>query len=126
MITLDDTAGNLSVTIEHANHSKVSMTQEGNVAVTSPLGSIDVTAQAGSISLNAPAGNICLKAPEGSINLQAQTVGVTGKITATDDISTTGNITAGLIGLSTHLHSGVQTGPGMSGGPVPPPPTSGS
>jgi phage baseplate assembly protein gpV len=74
VITLDDTAGNLNVTLAHANGSTVAMTQEGNIAVKSLVGGINVTAQTGSINLNAPAGKINLQAQ--NITLQAQNVDV--------------------------------------------------
>lgn len=49
--------------------------------------------------------------------------GSTGKITANADIETTGQIkaadvVAGSVSLSTHTHSGVQTGSGISGPPI--------
>ncbi|SHN45948.1 phage baseplate assembly protein V [Chitinophaga sp. CF418] len=44
--------------------------------------------------------------------------GSDGKITASADIETTGDIKAGTVSLKAHVHSGVVTGPGTSGPPV--------
>lgn len=52
----------------------------------------------------------------GTINI-AGTLAVTGGISATGSISAT-NVTAGVVSLLTHVHSGVTTGGGTSGPPV--------
>lgn len=44
--------------------------------------------------------------------------GSDGKITASADIETTGDIKAGTVSLKAHTHSGVVIGPGTSGPPV--------
>lgn len=64
---------------------------------------------------------------DGSIEMQAQTFNMTGKVVIKGDISQTGSMTtsgsvtasgdvkAGSISLQNHKHSGVQSGPGMTG-----------
>lgn len=52
----------------------------------------------------------------GTINITG-TLAVTGGISATGSISAT-NVTAGVVSLLTHVHSGVTTGGGTSGPPV--------
>lgn len=55
----------------------------------------------------------------GAVNILASTVAITGNLTVSGTIVSTGEISKGAIGLSTHKHSGVSTGGGTSGGPVP-------
>lgn len=46
-------------------------------------------------------------------------VTVAGKITATQNIETPAEVKAGDIGLKTHKHTGVLSGPGNTAGPIP-------
>jgi hypothetical protein len=60
-------------------------------------------------------------AADGKIKLVSPSeIDVTGNLSVTGNITATGTITGpGGIGLTTHKHSGVQTGSGTSGTPVP-------
>ena len=58
-----------------------------------------------------PSGGINLKAPSG--------VSITGALNVTGTIIATGEITSGIIPLSTHLHPGVTPGAGDTGAPIP-------
>lgn len=50
--------------------------------------------------------------------IHSSTVNIHGNLNVTGDITTNGNITAGTVSLKTHIHSGVTTGGGVSGGPA--------
>lgn len=71
--------------------------------------------------LNAAPENYIRFDSDGNIELSPQeTVTILGKLTVRDDIETTdGDVIAGDITLKTHRTSGVTTGSGTSGGPVP-------
>lgn len=55
----------------------------------------------------------------GGINITTGLGGGSGKMIGDGDIQTTGSIKQGTVELGTHVHSGVQTGAGTSGPPVP-------
>jgi phage baseplate assembly protein V len=77
----------------------------GSVKITGPV-QILGTLSAGAISTVPGAGG-------GSGNMD-----IVGTINLTGDMAATGDISAGGKSLKTHIHSGVQTGPGNSGPPV--------
>jgi phage baseplate assembly protein V len=53
-----------------------------------------------------------------SVTVTAPTVAIKGNLTVTGTITAVGQITSGGIGLTSHRHSGVQTGGGTSGSSV--------
>lgn len=63
-----------------------------------------------------PAGKVTINVPAQGLTIVGD-VTVTGKISATDEI--TAKTTGTPIPLSTHKHTGVQVGGGVSGGPTP-------
>lgn len=97
--------------------------QEGNYTIT---GDVDVTGsytQLGNFELTGNmeiTGNVIINGTltvNGAIAGQNFT-GIGGTpMTSTADIQTTGDITAGAISLKNHVHGGVQTGGGTTGGP---------
>ena len=66
-------------------------------------------------------GNIIEINASGDINITVSgTATINGDLDVTGDI-TAGEVSVGVVNLSDHLHAGVTTGSGTSGGPVPPP-----
>lgn len=63
-----------------------------------------------------PAGLINIVAPTG-ITMTGN-LAVTGNIAATGTVGGAGGVSSGSINLTTHVHGGVTTGPGSTGGPV--------
>jgi len=55
----------------------------------------------------------------GQIDITADSLNITGDIELAGKLTATGEVQSGLIKLSTHAHSGVQTGGGTSGPPIP-------
>jgi len=85
--------------VEIASDGKIKMLSPTEIALTGPvkiLGNLDVT---GTMTFT------------GALSITGALI-VSGTVTALDFI-------AGALGFSTHKHSGVTTGPGTSGGPVP-------
>lgn len=92
----------------------------GNVAITAPG---DVTATAGG-SISATAGSVVtIEAPTinliGDVNLQGNFAQTGGNATMSGSLTTTGQVKAAGIPLSTHKHTGVTAGGATSGGPTP-------
>lgn len=82
----------------------VSVTADGTASVTAPAVNVDgadtVTVTSAAIELNGP-------------------VHITGAVTGDSTAVFTGEVTSGVIPLTTHKHTGVTTGGGTSGTPVP-------
>lgn len=74
------------------------------------------------VALDPEAQTLVLTAPGGATITAATTINgtlhVTGKITTDDDVEASGDVKAGAISLATHLHGGVTTGGGQTGGPL--------
>lgn len=67
-------------------------------------------------------GSIKITLSPESVNILGNTnivgnLNVTGSISSTEDISAAGDVMAGPISLKNHVHSGVQNGQGVTGGP---------
>lgn len=86
--------------LTHQSGSLLKFTDDGKVALTSNA-DMNITA-GGNLNFNAT----------GNINF-AKDINVTGTVKATVDV------TAGTVSVKNHVHSGVQTGGGTSGPPVP-------
>lgn len=101
--------------VEFEDGTKISYDRDANLLKIEAFKDVTVICEkaiieaSDSIDITSPTINI-----NGDINLD-------GRMDATDDISTSGEVSAGPfnIPLSTHKHTGVTTGPGISGTPIP-------
>ncbi|MDI3319997.1 phage baseplate assembly protein V [Pinibacter soli] len=117
---------------------KVTISANGNIKATTNTGNIEATTTAGNI--NAKALQATIEAPvitlKGAVTVQGTiTAGglsltampgvsgadgkVQGDINVTGAVNADGAVKSGAISLGTHKHTGVQTGSGTSGTPVP-------
>ena len=87
----------------HANGQSIKLTNDGQLTITDGQGATAVLDGNGNIVTQANNWN-----HTGTFNLKGD-ANVTGKVAAT------GDVTAGSISLTNHVHSGVQTGGGVTG-----------
>lgn len=113
---------NTDVLIKY-NSTTVRITQSGDVNIDTPT-NVNINAgnniamSAGSqITMAAPLIGMTANGVAATIN-GGGNVSIDGPIVTTDTIDTPGDVTSGGISLQTHVHSGVQTGGGNTGGPV--------
>lgn len=89
--------------------------------ITITAGASTIVATSSSVAITAAA--IDLNGPVTIAGTLSQTGGgassFSGNITGSGTVTTTGNITGAGIPLATHVHTGVQTGSGDTGGPIP-------
>jgi hypothetical protein len=82
------------------------------VGATAKLRSLD-----GNTYVELASGNVVSIHASGGINLTGN-VTITGTVHATGDVSSDTDVKAGTVSLNSHHHTGVQTGAGVTGGPV--------
>lgn len=86
---------------------ETTLTTEGNATISTPHLQIN-----GNVDI---AGNLGVAAAGGG----AATINMTGQVNLTGSMDATAEVTANSIPLSTHVHTGVQPGPGNTGSPTP-------
>lgn len=73
-------------------------------------GTVTITDKGGSAIAFDGAGNITVTTSGGKVTINSD-------VTINGALTSTGNVTAGSIDLKNHIHTGVQTGPGVTGAP---------
>ena len=99
------TTSGFTLTVEPGG--KTTLTTEGEAEITTPHLQIN-----GNVDI---AGNLGVAAAGGG----AATINMTGQVNLTGSLEATVQVKAGPIPLTTHKHTGVQSGPANTGGPTP-------
>lgn len=100
------------ITYDTASH-ELAATVKGDVALSA---SGDVLAEVQG-DMSATVGGT-LEASASSASIKAATIALTGEVTVTGNVHVSGDVVAGIVSLSTHVHGGVQNGGGMTSPPV--------
>lgn len=116
-----DSNGAIVATVWLKSDGAVEVENSSGSVKLAPSGAVDLENSAGSISLGSggavslgnAAGSIEISAA-GTVTINGVTIDILGNVSATE-------VSVGAINLSDHVHTGVTTGPGSTGGPTSPP-----
>lgn len=100
VIELDDTPENQRINIHHSSGAYIEINNDGRVVIKSPVDSFDIVGGQKQIYVK---GDCTIKS-ESLVTVDSPTVKMTG------DLEVTGEVTGKGVKLSTHTHSGVQSG----------------